>query len=151
MGIFPWKQPATTQFAQDIPHMLIHINIILFLVLSALNVQQPAKKQVKQNAKEVPISKLNKTLTYYIVFESGKTELNNEAKEKLDRIANVFKTNPGDTLNIMPDEVKIALYKERSISVNNYLRSKGVPQAQIRFVEYGKLKAAREIQLILKE
>jgi outer membrane protein OmpA-like peptidoglycan-associated protein len=114
--------------------------------------QQPKEKNlVKKTAKEVPISKVTKTLTYYIVFETNKTELSNNMKEKLDGICKIFRSNPGDTLDISSDSEKNKLYKERSISVNAYLISKGIPQAQIRFVEFGKIKAAREIQLILKE
>ncbi len=148
----PWEQPSTTQFAQHIPHMLIQTNIILLLVLLDLNAQIPKKKtELKKTSKEVPISKIDKTLTYYIVFENGKTELNNDMKEKLDRVAKVFRTNSGDTLNIMSDIKMVPFYKERSISVNNYLISKGVPHTQIRFIEVGKLKVTKEIQLILKE
>jgi outer membrane protein OmpA-like peptidoglycan-associated protein len=132
--------------------MLIHINILLLLVFPWLNIQQPREKNnMKKTAKEIPMSKVTKTLTYYIVFEPGKTELSKDMKEKLDGICKVFRSNPGDTLDISSGSEKNKFYKERSVSVNNYLISKGIPQAQIRFVEFGKIRAAREIQLILKE
>lgn len=152
LEFFTKELPSTTQFAQKIPRMLIRINIFLVLVFLDLNAQIPKKKtELEKKAKEVSISKINRSLTYYIVFEKGKTELNSEMKQKLDRVAKVFKNNINDTLNIMSNTQKTSLYKERSISVNNYLISKGVPPPKIRFIEVGKLKAAREIQIILKE
>jgi flagellar motor protein MotB len=153
-GFSLYKPPPTTHFAQDIPHMLIHINISLLLVFLHLKFQIPKEKTrstTKQTPKEVPLSKVNKTLSYYIVFKNGEQNLSNEMKEKLNRIVKIFNTNPNDTLTIMSEQKKILLHKERSISVNNYLISKGVPASQIRFVEYGKLKVTKEIQLILKE
>lgn len=134
--------------------MLIHINILLLLGFPTLNAQQPKQKpktSSKESVKEVAISRVNKPLTYYIVFEKGKAELSKEMKEKLDRVYRVFLNNLQDSVDILPGSEKNKLYKERSISVNNYLLQKGVPQNQIRFIEVGKIKAAREIQLVLKE
>lgn len=153
-SFFPYKQPLTTQFAQAGSRLLIHIIIIPVLGFSTLKAQEPKQKtnsELKKTSKEVAISKVNKPLTYYIVFENGKTELNKDMKEKLDKICNVFQNNSSDSLDILSGSEQNALYKQRSISVNNYLISKGIPKTQIRFIEVGKIKATREIQLILKE
>jgi outer membrane protein OmpA-like peptidoglycan-associated protein len=154
LGFLPDKKPLATQFAHEVLHMLIKKFLLSFIVFSTLQAQDREQKagiEKPARVKEVYNSTSKKQLTYYIVFDSGKTILNKEAIEKLDRIIKTFKNNLSDTIDVKSGSEKNALYKERSLAVNNYLASKGVPQPQIRFIECGNLKTPKGIELILKE
>lgn len=122
------------------------IHICLFFAFSVSLAQEPAKKTttVKEN------SDSKKTLTYEVVFEMNKSYLNLAAKDKLYRIYKVYANNISDTLNIRSEGAIDKLFKERSIAVTNYLISKGVPSAHIRYVDFGKVKVGNGIEVIIK-
>lgn len=105
---------------------------------------------VDQNKIKQENSNTKKTLTYEVVFDQNKSSLNLAAKDKLDRIYNVYAKNILDTLNIISKGNKDDLFKERSIAVTNYLISKGVPSSRIRYIDFGNAKVGDGIEVIIK-
>lgn len=140
-----------------------YIQILLVLVLPTISAQQTPKKLGSKNSSSdsstgssKPSSNIyensssKKKLTYEVVFEMNKSNLNISVKDKLNRVIKVYQNNFTDTLNIVSANTIDQLFKDRSFSVTNYLISHGVPSSHIRCINYGKMAVLDGIELIIK-
>lgn len=139
------------------------VQIMLLLALSTVYSQQAVTNTAAKNNKNDSSTKIlqsttnirensstKKKLTYEVLFEINKSNLSLAAKDKLNRIYNVYLNNTNDTMNIISEHKGDQLFKERSIAVTNYLIFKGVPSSHIRYIEFGKAPVRDGIELILK-
>lgn len=102
-------------------------------------------EEAARKAHEAALAELAKALDIQTLFDFDSSDLTDDAKSNLDKVAEYLKVNDaikvevgGHTDNMGSDEYNKALSQRRAESVINYLTGKGIDKARLTAVGYGK-------------
>ena len=104
-------------------------------------------KEIERNLYLAPIEVGETIRLNNIFFDTNKSDLRSESAAELNRMIKLLADNPhmaiqiaGHTDNVGTDEYNLKLSDDRSVSVKNYIVSKGVEATRVLAKGYGKTK-----------